>query len=746
MYRCHFITVMLCFEFYIESSLQQCPQTSEKSVRVNRGENAKADFTIQGWSGELLIVRPGMRTEEICRPTNGDSWSKEINSQIRVRVFKRTGRPIVSFRLQMIISQANYSNDGKYHFVHQISPNLSCSIVQVTVIIIETKPVCTTFLSSKMESVKLCCEWVPREPGDKIKLMAKDQTLQLYEFGQPARSSNAKTICKTTTVISAMNSIHDAFDINRIPDACTVSNSENDYEDQCSFSVVMPKNINKINEQYTEVLYTCCKESNVVPSIWLYDKDIKLISINSTGESFRLAVNTLSRRNGDGKRSFVLICGEEKDDGRLLLFGFGELVLNFDYDIGVSLSGKIRPSSPSSLQTNNETTCTNTYISARAEPLIKNTSNTETGEGNPNYGVITRRLQTKLDNLITWNSLLVTAFVISFCFNIAVCVRKGYTKISSSKKKATAEQSPNTTSLNPQVGTTSDNTSGDETIQMTSVPSSLSRLKELRGSSLRTDINKTVCPHNISSSRKFGGRSKLSGEWKQERTILERDVCSESLAASCQEKNNFRHGELPGEDDSSLVIYQTIGESKSSPVIYSTTDEGKPASYQTLDGDESSHVIYQTLSEDKSSPGVYQTLNDDMSTSASYHTYDDDIGAKNKGSNIYSSVDDGQAISEEDENIQSTEFVKANSDVANGDTLLQPKCEYVNSDILPDNQDCVYAMPDKPPTSETTTVGDLHSARCAASRTFMTSSSAVSDPSTSEYDCLRRPEIEQNSQ
>ena len=149
MYGRYFITFMLCFGFYIQSfSQQQCAPIWEKRVRVNRGENASTDFTPQDWSGDLFLIRPGMWTEEICRPTNGDSWHKEINSQIRVRVSKRTGSPIVSFRLQLIIFQANYCNNGKYQFEHRSSPELFCPIIRVTVIV-DTLPVCTTFLISE---------------------------------------------------------------------------------------------------------------------------------------------------------------------------------------------------------------------------------------------------------------------------------------------------------------------------------------------------------------------------------------------------------------------------------------------------------------------------------------------------------------------------------------------------------------------------------------------------------------------
>ena len=43
-------------------SQQQCPQTLEKTVRMNRGENVDTDCTLKAWSGELLIGGPGKWT------------------------------------------------------------------------------------------------------------------------------------------------------------------------------------------------------------------------------------------------------------------------------------------------------------------------------------------------------------------------------------------------------------------------------------------------------------------------------------------------------------------------------------------------------------------------------------------------------------------------------------------------------------------------------------------------------------
>ena len=71
---------------------------------------------------------------------------------------------------------------------------------------------------------------------------------------------------------------------------------------------------------------------------------------------------------------------------------------------------------------------------------------------------------------------------------------------------------------------------------------------------------------------------------------------------------------------------------------------------------------------------------------------------------------------------------------------------YLNSAAITDNTDHLYAVPDKPPRSESIimTTGDTHSAGISASRSSMTCDPTVAAASGSQYDCLRRSEIEQH--
>ena len=489
----------------------------------------------------------------------------------------------------MTIIHTDYNDDGIYSFVgkYDRSSEFFCTVALVTVTV-NTLPVCNTFLISENEVVKLSCKWVPRSYGDKMQLMTKGQLLQLYEYEKRMRGADTDSTWNTKTVISAMIATKDLID-GRIPDKCIVYNPENNFENQCTFSLFMHASVSEINEYGQEAVFSCCSESKDATRIWLYDK-----GTNLTIQSFtRVDGNTFSKSSNIGQTSIVLICGKEKND-RLVLYGIGELILNLANHRGVILTGQIEPDEPYSAPSRKEIiTCAHTYtIRVRVSPLGKDiTSNTDAGSSST-VDINTRQLQTKNYNLKTWNSILVTAFVISLCFNIAVCVAKSCknTKVSAFKKTSTSNRIRNTTSLNQQVSTSSNNTIGNETIQMPSMSSSLRHLGEQR-TAIHTEIDKTVCPHNFSSSRKNERRSKLSGGWKEESTVPQREVCSESLAASCHQKNKLRHDVLPGKDDSSLEIYQTIDESMPPPVLYHTLEENK-----------SSSVIYQTLNEDKSSP------------------------------------------------------------------------------------------------------------------------------------------------
>ena len=70
--------------------------------------------------------------------------------------------------------------------------------------------------------------------------------------------------------------------------------------------------------------------------------------------------------------------------------------------------------------------------------------------------------------------------------------------------------------------------------------------------------------------------------------------------------------------------------------------------------------------------------------------------------------------------------------------------DYAKCVTIQENTECPYAVPDKPPSSETTAVGESHYGGSSASSPSLATAPDVSAPSDSAYACLRRPEIEKH--
>ena len=245
MYRRYFIINLFTlfwgtYQLEESSSQQQCPQTRETTVRVNRGENADTGLALQAkdWPDipdEFHVTKDGNWTVTICR--HGGSCDSEIYPHIRVKVVNRTEYSIFYTLWQMTIIHTDYNDDGIYSLVgkYDRSSELFCTVALVTVTV-DTLPVCNTFLISENEVVKFSCKWVPRSYGDKMQLMTKGQPPQLYEYEKRMRGTDTDSTWNTTTVISVMITTKDLFD-GWIPDKCIVYNLENNFENQCTFSL-----------------------------------------------------------------------------------------------------------------------------------------------------------------------------------------------------------------------------------------------------------------------------------------------------------------------------------------------------------------------------------------------------------------------------------------------------------------------------------------------------------------------------
>ena len=81
-------------------------------------------------------------------------------------------------------------------------------------------------------------------------------------------------------VISETFALQDAFDINHVPDACVVSNSDLDFQNQCIFSVYMLPSTNELTKNGGQAAFACCT-NRVNPRLWFYNEFLKFYNIYS---------------------------------------------------------------------------------------------------------------------------------------------------------------------------------------------------------------------------------------------------------------------------------------------------------------------------------------------------------------------------------------------------------------------------------------------------------------------------------
>ena len=489
-----------------------------------------------------------------------------------------------------------------------------------------------------------------------MQFLAGNQTLQSHRYEGPESYSGE---WNTATIISATIAIQDIFDHDRIPDACFVSNPEIGFHDQCTFSVYLSPKVNEISEYRSEISFTCCTETDNVPSLWyMYREYHEFRPVNIGEQSFMLVINDSNHLSRESKISVALICGKELNQ-KTVLYGIGELVLTLPYRHSIPMSGKIKADRIGSRVLNNGQSYSHIYNisvfanSSRNEHIAKE---------------ITLDAEVMLDNEM-WISIIVI-LAISLLINIAVCINKCY-NIMTIKKRSPAEGS------NPQINLRSVHRREEDTMHGVPISSDPPRPADPDGyNSPRTSIDESRQPCVPLSGRKKDISKPLEGK-HHDAMAPQVALCSKSLAAGCH--TNFQNN--------------------------ATNEE----SYEALEVNTLERHVYQNLSQNDNKEG------------------------------IYSVADDRQYSKGNETNFQPTNIVK---DHAYG--------LYSNSDIPQQTRDgrktcnthgSLQALPDKPPGLGTVTVGESHS---AASSLSTTSHPVVTTASNSDYDCLKRSEIERH--
>ena len=239
--------------------------------------------------------------------------------------------------LELTIVRASQCDECIYYLHSDIQS--SCLILNVTIDVQDMIPLCNASLLDGNKFVNLSCKWFPRAYGDRMQLLVRNQTMQSFEYEPPTIELGAMRARNATRVISATISIQDMFD-NRIPDICIVSNPTMGFEDQCNFELFMSAIVREISDKRNEIIFTCCTETDEVPSFWWYIKNTELRPVNLVGQSLKLHINDSNVSSSASNELVALICGKEMGNG-LVLYGIGELANNLRYNKGVTILSKI---------------------------------------------------------------------------------------------------------------------------------------------------------------------------------------------------------------------------------------------------------------------------------------------------------------------------------------------------------------------------------------------------------------------
>ena len=434
-----------------------CNQPLSETIRVNIGENATLSVTLverysdgHGRHVNEYFTWINGRGAAICRSVNGRCKSdsnRSFQMKVTQQILQGYLYSYLDYTFEMTIVQSDFSDNGVYTL--QSSHENPCIILRLDVIVRDTLPSCTTHLKISREDMRLSCKWILMENDDMMQLLSKNDTVQSLEGNEIIAGTAIGDMSWNTAaaVISTSFAIRDSFDKKGTPDTCLVSNAQLEFENRCEFLIFMSPKMNEINRYGEDTAFTCCTESDKVPSLWWYNKNTATTT-QAPGQNFTVNLDTSTQNRADST-TFVIffICGEGNDE--LTLFRTGELVLNLEHD-RVVLSGRIEPDSSGSDELKGGKTCAHSYsISINANPLESeystitdgSTLNTEvlndlttTSQGTSTYTTNTTHRQhlsspthdTHADASIgyeIWIPILLIG-TISILLNAVVCVNK----------------------------------------------------------------------------------------------------------------------------------------------------------------------------------------------------------------------------------------------------------------------------------------------------------------------------------
>ena len=360
-----------------------CNQPLEKTVRRNRGNNVDVGVTFfesspcrNYWYAAFIWVSSG--GNEICRsPERYQAEFSTSNGRYDMIVRRQytDGKPFgCLYHFEIKIAWSVHDDHGVY-LLNSSYGGESCTFLRLNVIVREPIPQCTTLLVEESATLKLTCEWIPRDPRDKMEFSSGHPALKIPEHQIWTRGIE--------TVISITVAIKDVFDIHRTPDSCTISNSRLGFENRCKFAILMPPNVHEFKGNGSQASFTCCTGERNTPSLWFFSGYAQ--HVYRAGQSLTLDMDNYYRQGPSAgtNSSLVAICGKENQNP-IMSFRIGKLVFRPQFGTSISLRAVINRIEGFTGVSNTESqSCEYVYNISIIATLLENEQSTKEGTSSP---------------------------------------------------------------------------------------------------------------------------------------------------------------------------------------------------------------------------------------------------------------------------------------------------------------------------------------------------------------------------
>ena len=443
---------------------------------------------------------------------------------------------------------------------------------------------------------------------------------------------------------------------------------------------------------------TCCTETDNVPSLWWFRENAGFRQVNIERQFFILDINETYLSSEESKISVALICGKDMDNKRVL-YGIGELVLNLRYHDSVILSGKIKAEIIGSTVLSNGH-CAHRYNIS----VFANSSRNE----------LSTKTSTLNAEIVTHSTLRTFAAETHTSSNCTDQIKpvlfsptnKSHFEVILDNKTCISIFVVLSISLLLNIAVCINKYFNIMVIKKRSPAEGSNPQINLR--SFHTTEDDTM--HVFPMSSEPPGRADPDG-YNGPRTSIDE---SRQASVSLSGRNEYRSKPFKCQQHDAMAPHVALC-SKSLPA-------GCHTNFQNNVTDEESHEALEVNALERH---VYQNLRNN----------------DNKDG-IYSVADDRQYSKGNETNFQPTNIATDHACrfYSNSHVPLQVRDEHKSCNT-PESSEYLYAIPDKPPGLGTVTAGE---SPLTASALSMTSHPIVTTASNSEYDCLKRSEIERH--